>query len=56
MDRGVFFFAADGRLLVRPDETGKIHEATTEDRRNAGRALRVPMPIWRRWVSGEENP
>ena len=57
MDRGAFFFSADGRLLVRPAETGKIHEATEDDRRAAARALWPwQLGMWRRWGGGEENP
>jgi hypothetical protein len=57
MDQGVFFFTADGRLLVRPAETGKIHEATEDDERAAARALwPFQLGMWRRWGGGEENP
>jgi hypothetical protein len=57
VERGVFFFTTDGRLLVRPADTGKIREATEDDRRAAARAVwPFHRGMWRRWGGGEENP
>jgi hypothetical protein len=53
VDRGAYFFTTDGRLLVRPAETGEVREATDDDRRDVGRVLRIPLPFWRRWLGGE---
>ena len=56
MERGVLFFATEGRLLVRPAETGKIREAIDEDRRAAADAVwPFHRGMWRRWGGGE-NP
>jgi hypothetical protein len=56
MERGSYLFTADGRLLVRPAETTDVREGTTDDRRDVGRALRVPLPFWRWWMGDGEAP
>lgn len=49
VDKTVFLFRADGRLLVRTDG-GVVHEATVDEQDEVARALwPFHAGMWRRW-------
>jgi hypothetical protein len=56
MDRGVFFFSRDGRVLARPED-GQLREATEEDRRQVARIVwPFQTGMWRNAGQSENWP